>query len=158
MAEVPGTLLRRGRPVDPVFERGEPLYRRLRAFDVDADGRVEPTSLESPDFSVNRGKYSEPGDVILLHPRCGIASFLVVDVPELLVSGDDVEYRFAVEHDPLDDNYAHSEVRTYRGRRRLAPKKAPKSVRTRFRLALAAKMKILERPGRRGTTGTTETT
>ncbi len=146
MAEVPDRLLRKGRPVDPEFDRQEPLYRRLRLVDVDPEGRVEPTSLESPDFSVNRGKYSVPGDVLVFHPRCGIAAFVAGDVPERLLSGNAVEFEFHVEHDSLDDNYAHSEVRTYRDQTRLAPKKSPKSVRTKFRLALAAKMRVLEVP------------
>ncbi|MCP4662813.1 MAG: hypothetical protein GY856_46060 [bacterium] len=114
--------------------------------DVDSDGRIEPTSLASPDFSVNRAKYSEPDDVVLSQPNCGIASFTVADVPELLLSKEDVEYRFSVEHDPLADNYSHSEVRSYERWRRLAPKKPPKAIRTLFRLTLVSKMKILKNP------------
>lgn len=146
MAELPDRLLRRGRPVDPVFDPGEHLYRRLRAVDIDQDGRVEPTSLESPDFSVNRSKYSEPDDVVISHPRCGIAAFTVEEVPRSLLSGGDIEYRFSVEHDPLDDDYAHSEVRSYKDGKRLAPKKSPKAVRTKFRLILASKMRVLREP------------
>ncbi len=146
MPDLPERLLRRGRPVDPVFDPGESLYRRLRVTDVDPDGRIEPTSLRSPDFSVNRAKYSEPDDVVLFQPNCGIASFTVADVPELLLSKEKVEYRFSVEHDPLADNYSHSEVRSYVGSRRLAPRKPPKAIRTLFRLTLVSKMKIVRNP------------
>jgi hypothetical protein len=146
MAELPQRLLPKGRPIDTVFDPGEHLYRRLRALDVDPDGRIEPTSLESPDFSVNRSKYSEPEDVILPHPSCGIASFTVVDVPEPFRSAENIEYLFSLEHDPLEDNYAHSEIRSYKNRQRLAPRKPPKSVRTRFRLALASRMEVLRSP------------
>ncbi len=146
MPELPERLLSKGRPVDPVFDPEEYLYRRLRALDIDPDGRIEPTSLESPDFSVNRSKYCEPEDVILPHPSCGIASFTVVDIPESFRSVENIEYRFSIEHDPLEDNYAHSEIRSYKDGQRLAPKKPPKSIRTRFRLALASRMDILRSP------------
>lgn len=147
MPEFPERLLRRGRPVDPVFEPEERLYRRLRVIDVDLEGRIEPTSLESPDFSVNRGKYSEPADVILSDSSHGIASFTVADVPESLLSAEEIEFQFSVEHDPLDDNYSHSEVRSYKSGGRLGPrKKPPKAIKTLFRLSLVPKMEILREP------------
>ncbi len=148
MPEIPERLLRGGRPVDPVFGPEERLYRRLRVLDIDSEGRIEPTSLESPDFSVNRGKYSEPADVILSDSSHGIASFTVADVPESVLSAEEVEFRFPVEHDPLDSNYSHSEVRSYKGGRRLGPrKKPPKAIKTLFRLSLVPRLEILKNPG-----------
>ncbi len=149
MPEIPERLMRRRRPDDPVFDRGEQLFRRLSLGDVDAAGHVEPSSLQSPDFSVNRGKYSEPDDVVLLHPKCGIGQFVVADVPESLRSGEGVEFQFSVEHAPMDDNYSHSEIRSYNHGIRLAPKKPAKSIRTLFRLALVSRMKIMRAPGSR---------
>lgn len=84
MPEIPEHLLRRGRPVDPEFAPNERLFRAVARRDLTADGFLLPTAFEFPDFSVNREKYSEPGDVILLRPAHGIAAFGVQDVPDEL--------------------------------------------------------------------------
>jgi hypothetical protein len=133
MPEIPEHLLRRGRPVDPEFSPSELLFRAVARKDLTAEG-----------FLVNRGKYSESNDVILLRPSHGIAAFEVQDVPEEL-DGPEGAYRFKVEHAPEEDNYAHSEVRTYKEGQR-HPQKPPRTLRTLFRLQLSARVRLLKEP------------
>lgn len=144
MPEIPEHLLRRGRPVDPEFSPSELLFRAIARKDLTAEGYLLPTAFEFPDFSVNREKYSEPKDVILQRPSHGVAAFEVQDVPEEL-EGPEGPYHFTVEHAPEEDNYAHSEVRTYKqGQRHL--KKPPRALRTLFRLQLSARVRLLKEP------------
>ena len=94
-------MYRRGRPVDPLFEPSENLYRRCQADQI-VGGRILPQAFRSPDFSVNRGKYSEPEDVLIpSYERWGsIASFQVKDVPSRISSGGGTEFDFRVDHVP----------------------------------------------------------
>ncbi|MCH8253115.1 MAG: hypothetical protein IID36_11745 [Planctomycetes bacterium] len=113
MADRPAGMYRCGRPVDPEFDPEELLFLRCREDHID-NGRLNPLAIRVQNQSVNRGKYSEPHWVLFpdfLTWR--VASLRVGDIPEAL-SGPPpicVPYTFAVEHHPLDDNYAHSEIR-----------------------------------------------
>jgi hypothetical protein len=143
MPDVPSRLLRQGRPADPDFLPSELLFRRIHPRQF-LEGRVDETSLESPDFSVNREKYSVPGDVVAQHAGFGICAFRVRDIPPRIQSGDGRVFTFPVEHVPEEDNYSHSEVRTYcDGERVLKPKKAPNTVRTEFRILLFKDNKVV---------------
>ena len=116
----PERLLQQGRAIDPEFAPGESLYLRYSPqIEATEDLPASAMAIRFPDFSVNRGKYSEPEDVLIPNwPDFGIAAFRVRDVPTS-VSGRGIVYEFKVEHDPLELNYAHSEVRTYKdGKRR----------------------------------------
>lgn len=139
MAEVPSRLQRQGRAPDPEFLPSERLFRRVPASALDDDYPLE-ASIRFPDFSVNREKYSFLEDVVLNHPGFGILVFRVADVPPRL-SDDRRTFSFRVEHVPEEDNYAHSEVRTYcDGERGITP---PRSVRREFRLR---KVAVLSHP------------
>jgi len=144
-ANVPERLRRQGRPVDPHFHPTERLFLRVAQANLAADGILLPAAIRFPDFSVNREKYSEPHDVILFDPTAGIACFKVEDIPSDLSSEHGPCHQFLVEHVPEDDNYAHSEVRTYRGGERPSRVKS-KTMKTRFRNALFSKIKILKEP------------
>ena len=52
--------------------------------------------------------------LIASYERFGIVSFQVKDVPPRIFSGGATEFEFGVTHDPEEDNYSHSEVRTYK--------------------------------------------
>ena len=109
-------MYRRGRPVDPLFEPSENLYRRCQADQI--VGRILPQAFRSPSFSVNRGKYSEPQDVLIpSYERWGVAGFQVKDVPSRIVSSGGTQFEFRIDHIPEEDNYSHSEVRTYKNGR-----------------------------------------
>jgi hypothetical protein len=118
---------RAGRDPDQDFsEPGESLYYRCRPEHVE-DGHILPEGQGQPPFSftgkappgvsVNRGRYSQPEDVLV--PGVGqpsdrydgyvVACLYVRDVP---TAADD--FRFRLAHVPEEDNYSHSEIRAFR--------------------------------------------
>ena len=148
MDDRPREMFRNGRPVDPDFEPEEELY--LRCLPDQVDGQyLLPTAIKFTNQSVNRGRYSKPEWVLIpdwLH--LGIASFEVRDVPPTPESLGDVRYEFKVEHDPFEDNYAHSEIRTYKNGvyEPGAGKKVNSKVKQRFRAIVCDRARILRRP------------
>lgn len=109
-------MLRRGRAVVDNFALDEPLYWRCNREHV-AALPGSGLAVRFPDFSVNRGGagFGPPEDVLLPSwPNWGVAAFLVRDIPARLDT-EAATYTFGVVHLPDDYNYAHSEVRTYKG-------------------------------------------
>jgi hypothetical protein len=109
-------MLRQGRPVDSKFDVTEKLYRRCVDREV-REGRPFVDQIPFyPAMSVNRSKFSKPHDV--LYPdyfdTCGVLSFTVGDIPEPYQIEGGARYEWKPEHDPLEENYSHTEVRTYR--------------------------------------------
>ncbi len=139
-------MYRAGRPVDPDFADDELLYNRCRAVHV-AEQRLLPEGIKFPDWSVNRSKYSEPDDVLLpSYSDWGIVEFKVDSVPKKLISPGEVVFEFKVEHDPVEDNYSHSEVRTYKGgvhNKKIDPNTA---VKKQFRQMLSDKTRLIRFP------------
>ena len=139
-------MYRRGRRVDPYFEPSEKLYRRCQVGHVVA-GRILPQAFRSPDFSVNRGKYSEPEDVLIpSYERWGIVGFQVKDVPSRVFSGGGAQFEFRVDHDPEENNYSHSEVRTYKNGRFDPKLKVARTVKKEFRQRLSDRAIVLKTP------------
>lgn len=135
--------------VDPIFEPYEPLYMRIPPQCCTRGELDQPQMAIScivfPCFSVNRGKYSKPEDVIKSKPHYGIVTFLVSDVPDQIP--EDPSYTYRIEHDPLHDNHAHTEVRTYKDGIQDRNRNHPgRSVRMKFRAILFDRMKILRFP------------
>src|SRR5437867_181087 len=104
MPEVPPRLLRRGRPVDPDFDPDEDLYRACTREEVHVD-RLLPERISFRDWSLNRGKYSDPTDVLIGRDGFGIATFKARDVPARLNSQSGIAFDFRLEHAPQEDNY-----------------------------------------------------
>ena len=138
-----------GDPIDPVFADDEALYMRLppKAYDASRVAIVLLNEVQFPNFSVNRGKYSEPPDV--LKPNWltwAVAAFLVGDIPAELegegpVKGQSVRYRFAPVHRPELGNYAHAEVQSFKPQgENVAPSK---TVRATFRELLRQKCRTI---------------
>lgn len=149
MPELPAGMRRHGRPVDPAFDAAEELYLRVRSEHVDND-LVLHAAIRLPVQSVNRQKYCDAPEWVL-YPTyfgSGIAAFYRRDVPETLQSPGDVLYRFAVEHVPEEENYAHSEVRAYKEGMHVfnAKLEVNRQVKTQFRIRLAEAMRIIRRP------------
>jgi len=113
-------MYRNGRPFNPQFEPGEALYRMFRPEAVEADRLLAAFIPFDAAMSVNRSKYSEPGDILsvlrLKYAHWGVVRFRVSDVPTRMESEAGVLFEWFVEHAPEEDNYAHSEVRTFRNR------------------------------------------
>lgn len=141
---LPELMFRRGRAEDPVFEPTEPLYKRFSPAEFVPGSSI---SVRFPEFSVNRGKYSEPEWVLL--PQWldyGIVVFLVRDVPAEMTSEGGVRYTFIVAHAPLEDNYAHSEIRALKEGRHVPRLDVPKTLKKKFRQILAERWRIYRQP------------
>lgn len=129
---------------DQELETAERLFRRIHPDHL-VSGVILDACLPFPAFSVNREKYGPPEEVIRHHPSFGIASFAVGDIPEALEDLGGQVYRFGVEHRPEPENYAHSEVRSYRDGKTQEPSK---TVRKRFRELLRRRISVLREPAR----------
>jgi hypothetical protein len=110
----PERMFRQARPVDSCFESSEDLYYRCRAEHI-SDNRLLPQAIRFPDFSVNRSKYSNPEDVLVpTYSDWGVSAFHVGDLQLEQKTDAHTVYSWQVIHDPLEDNYSHSEVRTFK--------------------------------------------
>ena len=147
---------RRGRSVDPEFAPEELLYMRCRKSHVKNARLTDVGAIRFPDQSVNRQKYSKPQDVLAPTAACekskewiywGVVGFSVDSVPSSIMDDDRVICDFNVEHDPLEYNYAHSEIRVYVKGERVRQKKRISPVRRkRFRLAIMDKAVVVLEP------------
>ena len=112
---IPKEMQINGRMPDPVFEPDERLYIR---FNIISLGKVDVSCIRCPSQSVNRSKYSEPHWVLIsvnnLFDDWGYGYFKVNDVPQILESPGGSKFYQNVEHVPLEHNYPHSEVRSYK--------------------------------------------
>jgi len=155
MSDRPDRMKIRGRKPDPNFnDPGEPLYRRLAPEDVNGS-RVSPNRILWRNMSVNRGRYSEPADVIFDHPGYGFAELTVGDAHSLGsclpqdVSPNRYEFRMAhtPAHDDGKEQYAHSEMKTLKnGEVYDPPRIKNKAIKTRIRIELSNRMRILRMP------------
>jgi hypothetical protein len=141
---------RNGRPEDQDFSAEEKLYRRCSRRGIEeivGVKRLTPLSIPFPDLSVNREKYGgQPGDVLIPDwPAWGIASWMVEDVPSPLSGTTGTEFSFRVVHVPEEENFYHSEIRTFRGGVRFL-KKPPDHVKQEFRMRLSARTRVIVEP------------
>jgi hypothetical protein len=141
--EYPIELLWNGREPDQIFDPNEYLYSRVKEFDI--QGKVGIEHIQCPDTSVNRGKFSRPEHVLYarlpkyIHYR--VVGFRVSEIPAQAVSDDEQVFDFRIAHDPTlpsentDENYAHSEIRGFKGieRKKRIPATACKRYRMRLR-------------------------
>src|SRR5262249_52309269 len=135
--DLPERIYRNGRPADPDFASEEHLCRRCRIDQIDGD-HLARDAIGFPDWSVNRARYSEPGDALLPDwPDWGVASFTVGSVPPRISSPGGPIFEFRVEHVPEENNYAHSEVRSYKGGQHSRELDVPKTVKAEFRQRLS---------------------
>lgn len=162
-ARRPRAMLRNSRPIDPIFAADELLYSRCILEGVEtihaADGsrmrRIRPAYIHFPDQSVNRQKYSRPWYVLLPGDDqrsqawidWGIAQLPVSGIPPPQQSAGDVRYEFTVEHDPLDDNFGHAELRVYKnGQREKGKNKINAVVKKTYRQLLSEQTRIVLEP------------
>lgn len=149
-------LARRERAVDPDFAVKEHLYRRCPATELDPGDseRLFPDQISFyPDWSVNRGKFSEPKDV--LSPNFwswGVAVFQVKDIPSPCTTGGNVTYHWEAQHQPLEENYPHTEIWTHKNTVHLGnpktetdanPPKLSATVKKHFRTVLSERARVI---------------
>lgn len=145
---IPTRLLQSGRPVIPKFAPDELLFMRVQREHVHGD-EVDNMAIRFPDFSVNRGEFSEPEDVLLpCYIGMGVCQFNVQDIPPgpHVPDGSSREYTFNVFHVPEEENYAHSEVRAHKDGVHSPKLDLPKSLKKLFRNALRQKMRVVIHP------------
>lgn len=105
-----------------------------------ADDAATGLAFPFPDLSVNRSKYCAKPEWVLLPNwvNDGVIAFRVMDIPSRLEqSGTTYVFEFRTVHDPEDDNYSHTEVRTYRNGMHDKKIEPPKTIRKKFRQMLA---------------------
>lgn len=138
------------RPVDPLFEADEPLYRRVQPSLVQK-GIVSPLAFRFDRQSVNRGKFSIPSDV--LHKNCcddrdfsdwKVVKILVKELPHSLTGGTGQTYNFPVRHTPTRSCYPHSEIWCNKTGNADDPYESPsKKIRTEFCAHLAQTASVI---------------
>ena len=144
-------MLRTGRPVVPHFEPTEPLYYRCTSDHI-VGQHLSRMAIKFPNISVNRG--GSPGSHVFGPPEdvlipdwldWGIAEFKVMEIPTPLRPDDPqgAQYEFKVSHEPEEENYSHSEIRTYKNGRYSPKAKVSDKVKSEF---LSQKTRIIRMP------------
>ncbi len=156
----PRRMWRQGREIDPEFEPTEPLFSRCAKKDI-VEGDENSTDVLSsiavrfPDFSVNRGKYSEPEDVLIpsvgqppdIYAQMGIVKFTVGTARwGHQPNASPIKYEMRVEHNPDEDNYSHSEVKTYKDGNYDSGVKINTTIKKEYRARLARGAEVVRRP------------
>jgi len=128
----PTTMFRRGRGIVPIALDDILCFRWFNDF-VEKDGSLRPANIFIPDQSMNRRRF--PGfrgrcwHVLIPNPEddserasrnccTGVVQLRAADVT-LETSQNGVLFSFRVDHDPLEHNYGHCELRVYRNGVRL---------------------------------------
>lgn len=121
----PARCYRNKRAVVNQFEDSERLYFIGFSDWIETDGRIRSAFVPIPDMSVNRSglsgrfwfvllpepEYPEDDFALTKRRLCkGIARIRACELPNHFVEQDKT-YSLRVEHDPLDHNYHHSEIR-----------------------------------------------
>ena len=135
------------RPVDIDFDPEELLYRRMSEKDF-VEGEPFASALQfgaTTGHSVNRGRYSEPQDV--LEPDCCaggiregflVVSFQVREIPEKLDTDDGRKFYFRMKHDPEETCYPHSAIWcNQQGDISANYEEPPRTIKNRFRAEIA---------------------
>ena len=133
-------------PPDPVFLPSERLFHRVKDEDVEGEN-VLPSAIRLPDCSVNREKYALSPEVALQGYEdefSHVASMCAGDLPIPQTTEGSITWMFFVAHDPLVDNYSHTEVRLKKSDQSYDVKRSPRgAVRTTLKLLLAEKMTVI---------------
>lgn len=135
------------KPPDPYFDPKEELYRRISKEHIDEENKIIPATIAFRNFSVNRGKYSKPEDV--LHPdwkEWGIGCFTVEEIPEPIIAESGNKFELKVIHVPKNGNYAHSEIQTYKNKKYQKKPDPPEDVKKEIRALLSDIIKIIKKP------------
>jgi hypothetical protein len=130
--------------IDAIFTPEEMLYRRIEPNALPISQVTMIRIIPFPDCSVNRSKYSQPQDVLLPdYLNWGVLGFAVQYVPKELSASESYS-RFDVVHCPLSDNYAHSEIRSYKTGTEL--KEPSKTIKMLFRDEIRKNARVILEP------------
>ena len=151
-----------GRPAIQDFWPEERLYFRVCRTDAagrpcETAGKLNIGAIRAKNQSVNRSRFSKPEDVLIPptdrpeadFSQWGFASVAVQDLPVQLRSIPDSNpsYSYRPVHDPLPDNYAHSEIRAYNDQTAAVhPQGGPRAVSRKYRTIMAHLAVVHRRP------------
>ncbi|MCD6183171.1 MAG: hypothetical protein J7K01_02595 [Thermovirga sp.] len=113
----PSYLKRNGRPLDNIFLDEEQLFYRVEDAIIE-DGKIPPATIKFPNTSMNREKYSEPEDV--LEGKSGHSVYKMKASQARCTHQTDggdgriTAYDLKPVHDPVEDNYSHTELRLFK--------------------------------------------
>lgn len=139
------------RGIDNSYSGCQQLYRRFNSEDL-LGNRLNPVRIKYTNTSVNWSKYSEPWDVIFDSPELGYCQILVRHLPSELpkerVEGSKL-HKFEPEHKPIDINYSHTEIVTYKeGVKMTGNFDLPPTVKKEFKTIISDRSVILTMPKR----------
>lgn len=136
-------MLRNGRPEEPSFEAGESLFFRYGKGQF-VEGFLAIAAIRFPKTSVNRGRFSEAEDVLFsptgAYDGLGAVEFKVGDIPPRVQQPQGPTYLFFMHHDPLEENYSHSEIWSDQEPNMKDYREPSKTVKMSFRIALSKKI------------------
>lgn len=112
--ERPERMYRRDREVVPDFAVAELLFLRYMSQHF-VQGELLPAGIRSQlKQSVNRGRFSEPEDVLFSetgeYDGLGVVEFRVANIRERVEQPQGPTFIFFMRHEPEDKNYSHSEI------------------------------------------------
>jgi hypothetical protein len=122
-------MYQRGRPFEAAFpDLNELLYRRCDPEHVES-GRVLPVAVEQFNLSVLRSRFGDPDHarwdsrvaakdgIAYVYPDWHVIQFSVSDATVVITPTNPAAqiHSFRPVHDPLADNYAHTELGLFRG-------------------------------------------
>jgi hypothetical protein len=157
-------MYRRDRPTTNDFHDSECLYFRWFNDWLDGEKAIRPDNVPIPNQSVNRSRHGGKCWFVLLpepaiegDKSCGERARrqLLMGIVQIRMNGllpptrlDGKRYSFSVEHDPLDHNYQHCEIRVYQEGLRLTDKKSAgiKIVKKYYRVKVAKKAVLVLHP------------
>jgi hypothetical protein len=132
-------------PVLPDFDGHERLYLRYGSEDFVA-GQFAPAAIRFPKTSVNRGRLSEPEDVLFAedgrYNGLGVVEFEVSDIPATVAPEQGPSYTFFMEHVPHMDNYSHSEIWSDQTPRTGSYREPSRTVKLKFRIHLCQRITL----------------
>jgi hypothetical protein len=144
-------MLQRQREIDNNFSGLHLLYRRFTNDEL-LGNRLNPAKIAYKNTSVNWSKYSKPWDVIFDYPDYGYCQLMVKHLPtelpkEIQIGSNAKLHSFMAEHKPLQDNYSHSEIVTYKENVKVIGNvDLPNTVKKEFRTIISDKTLILSNP------------
>ena len=146
----PRRLLQAGRSDDQQFKPAHLLFIRCRRRDL-LGGKPNPITIRYSNQSSNWSKYSKPWDVIFDSRGWGFYSLAVCDVPSNLPEHPEQApgvtiYTFRPVHDPVNNNYPHTEIQAFKGVARVNNPKPSDLVKKEYRTAIRERARLLLKP------------
>lgn len=137
------------RGIDIRFLGEDFLFHRCTTEDMLGD-RLNPARIRYDRTSCNWSRYSKPWDVIFDYPQQGIVRFIVRHLPKQLPSQkpdkNAKEYSFLPLHAPEELNYAHCEIRTFKGSELQEKSSLPQVVKKEFKTIMSDRCFVLRWP------------